>query len=416
MLLWTPRSALFARTRLECAQTSPQPARCAKDLNRFRGVLHVSAHSMPTATRSARARDNDSTEQAGTGEAVATPAEAAGGGQAPAAAPEDARTTPGRRARTPASASRLVERARAHAESRAGGAGITTSCTFSQEQLAAIAAIVKSAVGEATALSSSVAAESHAPAGAPAVEVGVAATGENDATNHTAGRTNTVPGDDRLDEYVPDLGVDNPHARAVFTGGDTYSRPQRYNMHRDSTFDALKSKPKGTLFKEYCTLEPSLRYLFNVKSYVKDLTAEVESGSITADEFVLHTERVFNSVSGVYDLLNRHVGLIHLRAQYGDNPTAREKAKLEHIEDVLTEEDFLPASLDDRIRDIAREFDDSFDSAKKTALAKKAAGSGGGGKGGDGEEPKESRRERAKRLEKERKAGEAKKAESAKPK
>ena len=78
------------------------------------------------------------------------------------------------------------------------------------QPLAAIAAIVKSAVGEATALSSSVAAESHAPAGAPAVEVGVAATGENDATNHTAGRTNTVPGDDRLDEYVPDLGVDNP--------------------------------------------------------------------------------------------------------------------------------------------------------------------------------------------------------------
>ena len=272
--------------------------------------------------------------------------------------------------------------------------------------------MVKTGISEALALSSSATAESSAPAGAPAVESGVAVTDGGDAivTRPVVLRPN---GSDEADEYVPDLGVANPHARAVFAGGDTYSRPQRYNMHRDSTFDALKSKPKGTLYKEYCVLEPSLRYLYNVKTYVKDLGAEVESGSMSADEFILHTERVFNSVSGVYDLINRHVGLIHLRAQYGDNPTAREKAKLEHIEDVLTEEDFLPASLDDRIRDIAREFDDSFDSAKKAALAKKAANAGGG-KGGDGDEPKESRRDRAKRLEKERKAAEAKKAEAAK--
>ena len=281
---------------------------------------------------------------------------------------------------------------------------------FSPEQHAAIAAIVKSAVSELTAQLSCAAAEPNAPAGAPAVESGVATLGGGDATkSRDAATLPHISGE--ADEYVPDLGVDNPHARAVFTGGDTYTRPQRYNMHRDSTFDALKSKPNGTLFKEYCTLEPSLRYLFNVKTYVKDLHTEVESGSITADEFVLHTERVFNSVSGVYDLLNRHVGLIHLRAQYGDNPTAREKAKLEHIEGVLTEEDFLPASLDDHIRDIAREFDDSFDSAKKNALAKKAAGGGKGGERDD--EPKESRREKAKRLERERKAAEAKKAGAA---
>ena len=114
-------------------------------------------------------------------------------------------------------------------------------------------------------------------------------------------------------------------------------------------------------------------------------------------------------MSGVYDLINRHVALIHLRARYGDNPTAREKAKLEHIEDVLTEEDFLPAGLDDRVRELARDFDDSYDAAKKTALAKKAAGGGGGGapRLDDDGEPKESRRAKAKRLEKERKAKEA---------
>ena len=263
---------------------------------------------------------------------------------------------------------------------------------FTQEQLGAIAGVVKAALAEHISPSSG---ESIAKT---ASELG------------SGGAVTNVQREDDDDgpEYVPDRGDANPHARAVFTGGDTYVRPQRFNMHRDTTFDALKSKPKGTLFKEYCTLEPSLRYLWNVKEYVKDLTSDVEAGTISADEFVLHTERVFNSVSGVYDLLNRHVGLIHLRAQYGDNPSAREKAKLEHIEDVLTEEDFLPASLDDRIRDIAREFDDSFDAAKKNALAKKAAGVGGGAKRDDDETTKtESRKQRAKRLEAERKAKEA---------
>ena len=52
---------------------------------------------------------------------------------------------------------------------------------------------------------------------------------------------------------------------------------------------------------KYCTLEPSLRYMFNAKEYVKDLTSDVEAGTISAEEFVLHTERVFNTVSGVYE-------------------------------------------------------------------------------------------------------------------
>ena len=92
-------------------------------------------------------------------------------------------------------------------------------------------------------------------------------------------------------------------------------------------------------------------------------------------------------------------------------------SELEHIEDVLTEEDFLPAGLDDRVRELARDFDDSYDAAKKTALAKKAAGGGGGGapRLDDDGEPKESRRAKAKRLEKERKAKEASKTAERRP-
>jgi hypothetical protein len=102
-------------------------------------------------------------------------------------------------------------------------------------------------------------------------------------------------------------------------------------MHRDATFDALGTKPRGTLFKMYCTMEPSLRYLYNAKQYAAEHWAAAESCEIDPDEFVLHLERLHNTISGVYDLLNREVSLIQLRAKYGDNPSAREKAKLEHI-------------------------------------------------------------------------------------
>ena len=85
---------------------------------------------------------------------------------------------------------------------------------FSPEQHAAIAAIVKSAVSELTAQLSCAAAEPNAPAGAPAVESGVATLGGGDATkSRDAATLPHISGE--ADEYVPDLGVDNPHARAV---------------------------------------------------------------------------------------------------------------------------------------------------------------------------------------------------------
>ena len=280
---------------------------------------------------------------------------------------------------------------------------------FTADQFKMLTAAIKAAVEPLTDKIEALSASAAQP---PAAD----AAGDSKIVGATPAIVSTVGSDGR--EYVPDVGDENPHARAVYTGGDTYVRPQRYNMHRDSTFDHLKSKPKGTLFKDYCTLEPSLRFLYNVKAYGADVVGELERGTMSNDEVLLHLDRVLNSVAGVYDLINRHVSLIHLRAQYGDNPTQREKNKLEHIEDRLTEEDFLPASLDEHIRAIARDFDDSYDAAKKTQLAKKAAGAGSRS-GDDGEG--ESRRERAKRLEAERKAAAAakeaaKKADAAKGK
>lgn len=379
-------------------------------------VLHAQALLMSTRRRQ-QAREHESNEEGeerraavvhpvtgqeggGTlpqgGEGVGTPAEGAA----------DAATTPGRLA---AIVGRISGRVTGETP-----AGTTADANpFSQDQQAAISDIVKKALAESLPALLARRGDAQAPAAESAVE--------EDARDRPRGHQDFNglahhQGESVSElEYVPDLGVNNPHALPVHTGGDTLLRPQRYNMHRDSTFDSLKSKPKGTLFKEYTVLEPSLRYLKNCTEYLRELTDEADAGKITADEIALHTERVYNSVSGVYDMLNRHVGLIHLRARYGDNPTAREKAKLEHIEDVLTEEDFLPASLDDRIRDIAKDFDASYDKQKQIALAKKAAGATT--PRGDDDEPgggKESRRAKAKRLEAERKTAEAKKAEVAK--
>jgi hypothetical protein len=369
---------------------------------------------MPVTTRASSERESDSLDQAEDHEAGEVGNQPAGAG-AELSAAQGTGTAAGGAGEATSTPARLAARAIAAARGLVGPAAASTppsaASTFSQEQLLTIAEIVKQAMGEHAVALSATRDESHSAgsAGGDRAEApGLVGSG-NPGDGAMQVMDNFPPADGAELDFVPDYGRANPHASAVFTGGDTYERPQRYNMHRDATFDRLKTKPNGTLFEAYTTLEPSLRCLFNVKSYVKELTDGAEAGRISPDEFVLHTDRVFNTVEGVYSLVNRYVGLIHLRAQFGDNPTAREKAKLEHLKDKLADEDFLPASLDERIREISSDFDDAYNSAKKNALAKKAAnsGGGGGGGGGDGGGDGESKRAKAKRLEKERKAKEA---------
>lgn len=370
---------------------------------------------MPVTTRATTGHEHDPLDLAEHGAAGEGADQSATAGVG-SPAPQGVRASAGGGGGTPGAAARLAAGSAANARGRAGGpppptASATSpeSAAFSQEQLAALAAIVARAVSEHATSPSDVRGGSQSIASAGGDRTvepapgGAGTQAQSEVANscHLDGAASGT----QLD-YVPDYGVRNPHANAVYTGGDTYERPQRYNMYRDATFDRLKSKPNGTLFEAYTTLEPSLRYLWNAKTYLTDLTSEVESGTVTADEFVLHADRLVNTMDGVYSLVNRYVGLIHLRAQFGDNPTAREKAKLEHLKDKLADEDFLPASLDERIREISSEFDDAFYAAKKTALAKKAANAGGGG-GGDNPNPgggAESKRAKAKRLEQERKA------------
>ena len=70
-------------------------------------------------------------------------------------------------------------------------------------------------------------------------------------------------------------------------------------MRNDPTYDALKGKPQGTLFKAYGAIEPSLRYLANAREYTRESFEGAESGEIDFDSLTLRMARV-------------HLSLIHI--------------------------------------------------------------------------------------------------------
>ena len=185
--------------------------------------------------------------------------------------------------------------------------------------------------------------------------------------------------------YVPNA-QDNPHAKALYTGGDTYDRPQTYDMHGDPTYDILRKKPNGSLCRAYRTVEPSLRYLYNISDYLAGVIDGLKIEGTVAPNTIEALDTVQASVDGVYALLNRYTATIHLRARYGENRDERADAKLQFIEGMLDEEDTLPAGLDDTVRQLGQDFDRQFQRERHLQLAKNAAKSlasrGPGGRGG----------------------------------
>lgn len=182
--------------------------------------------------------------------------------------------------------------------------------------------------------------------------------------------------------YVPDVGVDNPHATAVYAGGDVYERPQLYNLAHDSTYVRLNAKPSGTLVEAYSTLEPVLRYLFNIDVYLgRILASNTTEAPLDVAE---HVQRVRNSVQGVYELISRYVSYIHLRAQH-DKPDAEHRALLEHVKRQLYHRQSLPASLDPLVRSAVTAFHKQVDSQRAFQLAKSAASATAGPSGSDGD-------------------------------
>ena len=122
--------------------------------------------------------------------------------------------------------------------------------------------------------------------------------------------------------YVPNY-ENNPHARAVNESGDVYERPQLYSMYRDATYDKLATKPNGTLYQAYRSVEPGLRYMWNAIEYLKETVGKHEEDDPIGDRL----EAAVMSLHGAYSLINRYVGTIHLRAHFGDSMAPREKQK-----------------------------------------------------------------------------------------
>ena len=176
--------------------------------------------------------------------------------------------------------------------------------------------------------------------------------------------------------YVPNY-ADNLHARAVQEGGDVYEEPQMYNMYRDHTHDQLAKKPKGTLFEAYRTVEPMLRYISNAIKYID----EVSEAAVDDSPALRALDRVGNTLDGVYSILNQYVGSIHMRAHFGDSMTPGEREKLTWIKSKMREDDYLPASLHPRIRELSEQFDRSLGRAELSALARSAARDGAQGHG-----------------------------------
>ena len=111
------------------------------------------------------------------------------------------------------------------------------------------------------------------------------------------------------DLFVPD-DADNPHARAPIEGVATYGKPSRYDMYGNKTADKLSSRPNGSLLKAYKTTEPSLRFLFNIKSYLASILQ-----TVGRDEHVYEPlAAVLASTTGVYD--------IHAQPLCGHDPLA----------------------------------------------------------------------------------------------
>ena len=185
--------------------------------------------------------------------------------------------------------------------------------------------------------------------------------------------------------YVPDVGVNNPHATAVYAGGDVYERPQLFNLAQDSTYVRLNAKPGGTLIEAYSTLEPVLRYMFNIDDYLgRILASDTPEAPL---DVAGHVHRVRNSVRGVYELISRYVSYIHLRAQH-DKPDAEQRALLEHVKHQLYQRQTLPASLDPLVRSTVTAFHKQVDSQRAFQLAKSAASATAGPSGSDGDASK----------------------------
>ena len=115
--------------------------------------------------------------------------------------------------------------------------------------------------------------------------------------------------DDEL-VYVSHSPEDNPFPRRPRNCG---LKPDHYNLYGDQTADLLNAKTHSSLKFEYRTLAPSLSYFFDVKLLYEHIRDNELSD--LSDDLSESLEAIFNSLDGVYSLLNQRHAVIKIRAR-----------------------------------------------------------------------------------------------------
>ena len=115
--------------------------------------------------------------------------------------------------------------------------------------------------------------------------------------------------DDEL-VYVSHSPEDNPFPRRPRNCG---LKPDHYNLYGDQTADLLNAKTHSSLKFEYRTLAPTLSYFFDAKLLYEHIRDNELSD--LSDDLSESLEAIFNSLDGVYSLLNQRHAVIKIRAR-----------------------------------------------------------------------------------------------------
>jgi len=205
--------------------------------------------------------------------------------------------------------------------------------------------------------------------------------------------------------WVPHYPRTNPHAQRPPTAND---KPQLYDLTHSPTYAILEQKVTAFRY-EYRTLEPSLSYLFDLKTlfeatlpYLSKTLTEKRSrpseddlnpsaADLEVDDTAWALLAMQSTLKDTYKLLAQRADYIRLKTRFDSQQggiTIGEKAFLQHLETKFYGMADGLSIVDSDVSKWTKEFGDKTATARLTVSAKLAAGRAKGkgdkGKGRDG--------------------------------
>lgn len=151
-------------------------------------------------------------------------------------------------------------------------------------------------------------------------------------------------------------------------------KPKSFDLYGDRTADALEAKSNSSLRWEYRTLAPSLSYFYDAKAVYDSLKNDV----LTAlpEDQSLALEATFNTLDGVYSMLNDRHAIIKIRTRAEGEPggmSEENKLLLAYLDTKLHSAFPGDAITDSKVDVWLEEFRDRRASAELKAAANKGA-------------------------------------------